>query len=121
MRFRRWIFSFLNCRAMGEYADDAMGGAYWSGEDDEDFDFFYRTRPRVPYSRPSNKTIFRRFAGMEFPNVAHNPDRTTCPCGKGKVSAWDGKCGHCRTKAEARELGRMHHAALDKKIDYDQF
>lgn len=27
-----------------------------------------------------------------------------CKCGKGYVSAWDGKCGHCRTKREAKEL-----------------
>ena len=35
--------------------------------------------------------------------------KVTCPCGKGKVSKYDGKCGHCRTKAEAerrrRDLG----------------
>jgi hypothetical protein len=31
------------------------------------------------------------------------PDtRVTCRCGKGKVSAWDGKCGHCRTRKEQR-------------------
>lgn len=23
-----------------------------------------------------------------------------CKCGKGHVSAWDGKCGNCRTKQE---------------------
>lgn len=28
--------------------------------------------------------------------------RPTCKCGRGKRSAWDGKCGHCRTRAEAK-------------------
>jgi len=28
--------------------------------------------------------------------------RVTCPCGAGKVSAYDGKCGHCRTKKEKK-------------------
>lgn len=32
--------------------------------------------------------------------MSRHPDRPTCRCGKGKSSAWDGKCGHCRTKAE---------------------
>lgn len=32
--------------------------------------------------------------------MSHNPTRVTCKCGKGKVSAWDGKCGHCRTRHE---------------------
>ena len=26
----------------------------------------------------------------------------TCPCGRGKQSAYDGKCGHCRTKKEQK-------------------
>lgn len=26
-----------------------------------------------------------------------------CKCGKGHVSQWDGKCGHCRTKKEQRD------------------
>lgn len=26
-----------------------------------------------------------------------------CNCGKGYVSQWDGKCGHCRTKKEQRD------------------
>lgn len=28
----------------------------------------------------------------------------TCKCGKGKASAHDGKCGHCRTKRERQAL-----------------
>lgn len=32
-----------------------------------------------------------------------------CKCGKGHVSQWDGKCGHCRTKKEQRD----HAYALD--------
>lgn len=35
--------------------------------------------------------------------MSHNPNRITCKCGRGKVSAWDGRCGHCRTKRE-REI-----------------
>ena len=31
-----------------------------------------------------------------------------CKCGKGHVSQWDGKCGHCRTKKEQRD----HELAL---------
>lgn len=27
-----------------------------------------------------------------------------CKCKRGYVSTWDGKCGHCRTKREAKEL-----------------
>lgn len=30
--------------------------------------------------------------------------KTPCPCGRGIVSLWDGKCGHCRTKKEAEAL-----------------
>lgn len=26
-----------------------------------------------------------------------------CTCGKGHVSQWDNKCGHCRTKKEQRD------------------
>lgn len=26
----------------------------------------------------------------------------TCPCGRGKVSPHDGKCGNCRTKKEQK-------------------
>lgn len=29
-----------------------------------------------------------------------------CKCGKGYVSAWDGKCGHCRTKQEQLQHNR---------------
>lgn len=32
-------------------------------------------------------------------------EKQTCKCGKGKVSQYDGKCGHCRTKRE-REAHR---------------
>lgn len=32
-----------------------------------------------------------------------------CKCGKGHVSQWDGKCGHCRTKKEQED----HEHALD--------
>lgn len=28
-----------------------------------------------------------------------------CKCGKGHVSQWDGKCGHCRTKKEQKDHG----------------
>jgi hypothetical protein len=33
----------------------------------------------------------------------------TCRCGKGKVSAYDNKCGHCRSRKEqwAYERGRL--------------
>lgn len=31
-----------------------------------------------------------------------------CKCGKGHVSQWDDKCGHCRTKKEQRD----HELAL---------
>lgn len=40
--------------------------------------------------------------------MSRNPNRITCRCGQGKVSAWDGKCGHCRTKREREALRRMH-------------
>lgn len=26
-----------------------------------------------------------------------------CKCGKGYVSQWDNKCGHCRTKKEQKD------------------
>ena len=32
--------------------------------------------------------------------MSHNPNRIICRCGRGKVSAYDGKCGHCRTNRE---------------------
>lgn len=31
-------------------------------------------------------------------------DAPTCRCGRGKMSAHDGKCGHCRTKKEKKAL-----------------
>ena len=40
--------------------------------------------------------------------MSRNPDRTTCRCGKGKVSAWDGKCGHCRSPKEQRAYVAKH-------------
>lgn len=39
--------------------------------------------------------------------MSRNPERVTCRCGKGKVSAWDGKCGHCRNKRERLAHQRM--------------
>lgn len=30
--------------------------------------------------------------------------KETCRCGRGKVSAHDGKCGHCRTKRDRQLL-----------------
>lgn len=39
--------------------------------------------------------------------MSNNPNRITCKCGRGKVSAWDGKCGHCRTKKDQEALQRM--------------
>ncbi len=35
-----------------------------------------------------------------------------CKCGKGYISQWDGKCGHCRTKKEQRD----HEYALQEMI-----
>lgn len=32
--------------------------------------------------------------------------KETCGCGRGKVSAHDGKCGNCRTKRERLELDK---------------
>ena len=37
----------------------------------------------------------------------NNPERITCKCGKGKMSAWDNKCGHCRTNKDIIALQRM--------------
>lgn len=33
-----------------------------------------------------------------------------CKCGKGHVSQWDGKCGHCRTKKQQsdHQFALMH-------------
>lgn len=33
----------------------------------------------------------------------------TCKCGRGKRSAYDGKCGHCRTNRERR----VHRLLID--------
>lgn len=34
-----------------------------------------------------------------------------CLCGKGYVSQWDGKCGHCRTKKEKEALYKAQQDA----------
>ncbi len=39
--------------------------------------------------------------------MSQNPERITCGCGRGKVSAWDGKCGYCRTNRERLADRRM--------------
>lgn len=31
----------------------------------------------------------------------------TCLCGRGKASAYDGKCGNCRTQRERKAVQRM--------------
>lgn len=33
--------------------------------------------------------------------------KPTCGCGRGKMSAHDGKCGHCRTPEDKRALNRI--------------
>lgn len=40
-----------------------------------------------------------------------------CKCGKGHVSAWDGKCGNCRTKQEQREHNRTMAAMPESTGD----
>jgi Zn finger protein HypA/HybF involved in hydrogenase expression len=47
--------------------------------------------------RWANKKAAARIRALEaeFPKT---PRR--CPCGRGRVSAYDGKCGHCRTNRE---------------------
>lgn len=40
-----------------------------------------------------------------------------CKCKKGYVSAWDGKCGNCRTKQETREHNRTMAAMPDSPVD----
>lgn len=40
-----------------------------------------------------------------------------CKCGKGYVSAWDGKCGNCRTKQEMREHNKAMQAMPESPID----
>lgn len=42
------------------------------------------------------------------------PKEDTCGCGKGRISAYDYKCGHCRTKKESvfvRGLTEKAHQA----------
>lgn len=33
----------------------------------------------------------------------------TCRCGQGKASAYDGKCGNCRTNRERKAVTRMRN------------
>ena len=40
--------------------------------------------------------------------MSHNPHRRTCKCGQGKVSQWDGKCGHCRSAKEQKLYTYRH-------------
>jgi len=47
--------------------------------------------------------------------MSKNPQRITCRCGKGKVSAWDGKCGHCRTDKDKLALKRMQDEGWTKE------
>jgi hypothetical protein len=35
--------------------------------------------------------------------VSRNPTRVLCRCRQGKVSMWDGKCGHCRDADHPRK------------------
>jgi hypothetical protein len=35
--------------------------------------------------------------------VSRNPNRVLCRCRQGKVSMWDGKCGHCRDADHPRK------------------
>lgn len=35
-----------------------------------------------------------------------------CNCGRGYMSAWDGKCGHCRTKSDKKVLHNMQKNAV---------
>lgn len=37
-----------------------------------------------------------------------------CKCKKGYVSAWDGKCGHCRTKRDKVALEVMQKEFMKK-------
>lgn len=32
-----------------------------------------------------------------------------CKCRKGYVSAWDGKCGHCRTRREQEAVDKLRY------------
>lgn len=38
-----------------------------------------------------------------------------CKCGKGYVSAWDGKCGHCRTRRERQALYHLQNPKPDRE------
>ena len=40
-----------------------------------------------------------------------------CKCGKGYVSAWDGKCGNCRTKQEQLQHNRTMAAMPENPVD----
>ena len=40
-----------------------------------------------------------------------------CKCGKGYVSAWDGKCGNCRTKQEQLQHERTMAAMPEYSPD----
>lgn len=45
-----------------------------------------------------------------------HPDKPLCACGKGKVSSWDGKCGHCRTDKEQKEyVWRHRHGRIERQ------
>lgn len=39
-----------------------------------------------------------------------------CKCGKGYVSAYDGKCGHCRTKREVLEHKKITDQIFNTKV-----
>lgn len=40
-----------------------------------------------------------------------------CKCGKGYESAYDKKCGHCRTRKEAQlHLIKLNKNSYDKKL-----
>lgn len=45
--------------------------------------------------------------------------KTVCNCGRGYASAYDDKCGHCRTKKEvkARELEEFRHRRTESKLE----
>lgn len=40
--------------------------------------------------------------------------QAVCGCGKGYVSLWDNKCGHCRTKKETNALQSLQRATSKK-------
>ena len=43
-----------------------------------------------------------------------------CKCGKGYVSAYDGKCGHCRTKREVAEHKKLTDQIFRKDKQHDK-